>query len=158
MLSLIACVDRFGGIGRKGTIPWKDAWDLKFFKKTTLNSIVIMGRKTFESLGCKPLENRTNVVVTTSVKSPIYLNGATYIPSLSEILYSLKDENVFIIGGASVYKKAFDLVAPQQLIISFMDIDGECDTFFPAIPIQYKPSSIKEIRTGYFRIIYDRTF
>src|SRR3989338_6201902 len=94
-INAIVCTDSVFGISKDGKIPWKNSEDLKFFKKTTLESTVIMGRKTWESIGCKPLPRRINLVVSSSGK----------YKTLQEALDD-SDKPVFIIGGSRLYLEA----------------------------------------------------
>lgn len=159
MIKILAALDKFGGIGRDNKLPWKHSKDLKWFKETTLNNLVVMGRKTFESLDKKPLPNRSNFVVTQSITEPVYLNGVMFIPSLLDFLFQRKMNcndhlDTYIIGGASVYKQALDFKVVDEMILSYIDVDGECDTFFPAIPSWFKPKKIEEINMFYKRVTY----
>lgn len=163
MITVLAAVDKFGGIGRKNTIPWKHSLDMKWFKNTTKHSTVIMGRRTWDSLPLKPLPERTNIVITSQVTSPTFLNNVMFVPSLRDLLIdvcqpSAWNDKTYIIGGSTVYKQALDSLTPNELIISYINVDGQCDTFFPAIPIIYRPSKIEEFGNDYKRITYVRNF
>ena len=105
-IHLIWAQDESGGIGIKGKLPWHVRSDLKNFKKITLNSVIIMGRKTWDSLPLKPLPKRTNIVLSRTLKSE-----PNAFASYNECLNSLKSNNikkVFIIGGRSIYKLFFN--------------------------------------------------
>ena len=100
-IHLIWAQDKYGGIGKNGRLPWKLPEDLKKFKRLTLNSTIIMGRKTWESLTLKPLPKRRNIVLTSN---PIK-NVETY-PSIESCIKSLNRNNIkeiFIIGGSQIY-------------------------------------------------------
>lgn len=130
---IIAAVSENNVIGNKGKIPWHSKAELKHFKKTTMGYPIIMGRKTFESIG-KILPGRTNAVVT---RDPGKLKGFREIvtgKSIEAVLEKVKKENpekVFIIGGGEIYDRAFDIA--DELLITRMPITVEGDTFFPEI-------------------------
>ena len=118
-------------IGKDGKIPWHIPDDLKFFQKKTLNHPVIMGRKTFESIG-KPLPNRTNIVVSTTMDD---VENVIICSTLEAAVDYAKriDETIYIIGGAEIYKQALakDLVDECYLTMTKVDVP-DADTFFPA--------------------------
>jgi dihydrofolate reductase len=115
-------------IGRNGTLPWHLPEDLAFFKRTTSGHSIVMGRKTYESIG-KPLPKRRNIVLTRdrAWQAP----GVEVIHSPAE-LFALPDlgETVFLIGGAEVYAAFLDLT--DEMLVSHVFEDHEGDTRFPA--------------------------
>jgi len=117
-------------IGKGGEIPWHIPEDLKFFQKKTLNHPVIMGRKTFESLG-KPLKDRTNIVVSTTMDD---VEGVTICSTLEAAVDYAKrlDETVYIIGGGEIYKQALakDLVDECYITRTQVEVP-DADAFFP---------------------------
>ena len=125
-------------IGRDNQMPWKISADLQFFKRVTMGHPVIMGRKTWESIG-RPLPGRRNIVV--SRNKDLQLTGAEVVHSLDEALNSLGEfSRVFVIGGEQLFKQAFDKA--DQLYITEIDLDIEGgDTFFQ-VP---NPSNWKEV-------------
>ncbi|RUT35228.1 dihydrofolate reductase [Arsenicitalea aurantiaca] len=132
---MIAAVARNGVIGADNAMPWHLPTDFAFFKRQTLGKPLIMGRRTFESIG-KPLPGRTNIVVT---RQPGYHpDGVIVISGLAEALghaeaIALADgaEEIMIGGGATLYE-AFMPVA-QRLYITHVDLEPEGDTRFPEI-------------------------
>ena len=127
---LIAAVSKDRVIGKQGGIPWKLKEDLSFFREKTLNTSVIMGRATFESIG-RPLPNRLNIVMTRSAKN---IEGIVEAASVEEALEAAsKHEStseVFVIGGENIYK-AFLPIANRMIITEVeLEIEGG-DTFFP---------------------------
>jgi dihydrofolate reductase len=116
-------------IGLHNQIPWYLSADLKWFKRHTLGHHVIMGRNTFESLG-RPLPNRTNIVVTLN---PFYAaTGCVVVHSVEEGLefaYANEEQEVFIIGGGSIYRQS--LRYWQKLYLTEVDTEIAGDTFFP---------------------------
>lgn len=133
MISLIAAVARNRVIGNAGRLLWHLPEDMKYFRETTRGKPVIMGRKTWESLpeAFRPLPGRQNIVIS---RNPAYLApGATLAASLDEALQhaSLADE-VFIIGGAELYRLALPLA--DRLYLTEIDADFEGDAYFPEVP------------------------
>jgi dihydrofolate reductase len=98
----IFAVSADGVIGLDGKIPWRHPGDLRRFKRVTLGSVVVMGRKTFEERG-KPLPGRRNVVVT---RAPIEVPGVEVVPSVDDALALAGDADVWFIGGARIYEEA----------------------------------------------------
>jgi dihydrofolate reductase len=110
-VDLIYAVSEDGVIGKDGGLPWKLKRDLRYFRKITLGATVIMGRKTYESIG-KPLKGRKNVVISSSLSpstSTLEDNGLIIYSSLEEALTSLAQERIIIIGGKSVYELSLEL-------------------------------------------------
>ena len=123
-INIIVARSRNGVIGKDGKLPWYLPEDLKFFKEKTMGFPVIMGRKTWESIG-KPLKGRENVVLT---KNPSYqVNGAIKVSSLEEAL-TLFTGDIFVIGGATLYKQALPLT--NKVWITEIDKDFEGNAFF----------------------------
>ena len=127
MISLIVAVAENGVIGDKNALLWHISEDLRHFKAVTTGHPVVMGRKTWESLG-RPLPNRTNVVVT---RQKTAIQGCTVVHSLEEAIALFpKDEEVFVIGGAQIYAEALPLARRFYLTRVFRSYEG--DTRFPA--------------------------
>ena len=126
-ISMIVARSRNHVIGRDNQMPWKISADLQFFKRVTMGHPVIMGRKTWESIG-RPLPGRRNIVV--SRNANYSLTGAELVGSLDEALASLSEfDRVFVIGGEQLFKQAFDKA--DRLYITEIDLDIEGgDTFF----------------------------
>lgn len=128
-LSMIAAMAKNRVIGRDNALPWRLPEDLKHFKTTTLGKPVIMGRKTWESLG-RPLPGRRNIVV--SRNATYMLAGGELFPSLDAALAACSDDpECFVIGGAELYRQALPLA--QQIHLTEIDIEVEGDAHFPAI-------------------------
>jgi dihydrofolate reductase len=123
-LIIIAAISLNRVIGNNGRVPWDIPEDLHRFKRLTKGHTVVMGRKSFESLG-KPLRERRNVVLTSST-----LPGTKTYASIDSALAALKDQpKVFIIGGGQVFAQTIEQVDTMQLTIVEKNVDG--DTFFP---------------------------
>ena len=126
-LSLIAAVARNGAIGKDNALLWRLPEDLKFFKRTTLGCPVIMGRKTWDSIG-RPLPGRRNIVITRN--ATWQAEGAEVFHDLSSALAATADvPKVFVIGGGELYAQALPLA--DELVLTEVDADFEGDTFFP---------------------------
>lgn len=115
-------------IGKDNELPWHLPDDFAYFKRTTLGHPIIMGRKSFESLG-KPLPKRTNIVVTR--QSDYHPEGCVVVHSVEEAIKVAKtaDEEVFVIGGAEIAKQAFPFVEVMLLTEVHAEVEG--DTYFP---------------------------
>jgi dihydrofolate reductase len=126
-ISMIVARSRNHVIGRDNQMPWKISADLQFFKRVTMGHPVIMGRKTWESIG-RPLPGRRNIVV--SRNADYQATGGELVGSLDEALKSLSEfERVFVIGGEQLFKQAFDKA--DRLYITEIDLDiDDGDTFF----------------------------
>lgn len=124
---IVAIADN-NAIGRDNALLWHISEDLKFFKRTTSGCPVIMGRRTFESIG-RPLPKRLNIVVSRGYDAP---EGVVVVPSLEEAYKAAESPRCFIIGGGQIYAQA--LPDADRLIITHVHtvIEG-ADTFFPQI-------------------------
>lgn len=127
MISIIVAVAENGVIGDKNTLLWHIGEDLRHFKALTSGHPVIMGRKTFESLG-RPLPNRTNVVI--SRQPDLEIEGCRVVHSLAEALEGFApDEELFIIGGAQIYAESLPLA--DRFYLTRVHHPYEGDTIFP---------------------------
>ena len=151
MFSAIVAVGKNYEIGKKNQLLWHISEDLKNFKKITTGKTVIMGRKTFESIG-KPLPNRRNIILSRTLKE---VEGAEVFHSLDEVtsLFENSSEEVFIIGGADIYNEMFGRL--KKLYISFIkNEDNEADAFFPEINFSdWKVTEVKDYETWNFKIL-----
>jgi dihydrofolate reductase len=129
MVSIIVAIAQNGTIGDKNALLWHIKEDMRFFRTTTSGHPVIMGRKTFESLGSKPLPKRTNIVITRADRE---FEGALTAHSLKEaIRMAGEDEEIFIMGGAQIYREALSVA--DRMYITRVERDYEGDTSFPEI-------------------------
>ena len=133
MITIIAAIGKNNALGKDNQLLWKLPKDLKHFKSLTENHPIVMGRKTYESIG-KPLPNRTNIVV--SRKENWFAEDILIVSKLKEAIKFAKkiDEDVFIIGGGEIYKQTMELA--DKLEITLVDEDFEADTFFPKIDMK----------------------
>lgn len=128
-VSLIAAMAKNRVIGSKNQLPWHLPEDLKRFKALTLGHPILMGRKTFESIG-KPLPGRENVVL--SRQKDLQIEGVLVLGSLPQALDYFRKENrkeIFIIGGAEIYRQALPLA--DRIYLTEIDQSFEGDAFFP---------------------------
>jgi dihydrofolate reductase len=123
-IALITAIGLNHEIGFDNKLPWNSPSDLKNFKELTQNSIIIMGRKTFDSIG-KPLPNRDNYIFSNSVKS---IAGCKVITSFDDVDLNSNKE-VFIIGGVSIYETFLNLV--DRMFITEIDCIADGDAYFP---------------------------
>lgn len=132
--SLIVAIAKNGVIGKSnGEMSWHVKEEFKHFKSTTIGFPVLMGRKTFETLG-KPLKERLNIVISRNRSFKTDFSEVVIISSLNEAINYCKKNNqgkIFIIGGGEIYRQAIPLV--DEMIISFMKFEAEGDVFFPQI-------------------------
>ena len=145
ILSLIAAVARNGAIGRDNQLLCRISEDLKFFKRTTFGSPVIMGRKTWDSIG-RPLPGRRNIVITRNAHW--HADGAERTASLNEALALVQDApKAFIIGGGQIYREAIDRA--DELVLTEIDADFEADAFFPEFDrSRFTPAQTSDIHTS----------
>lgn len=131
IISLIVAVSQNNVIGKENRLPWHLPEDLKYFKNTTWAMPIVMGRKTWESLG-KPLPGRTNIVI--SRNNGFKADGARVVSSLSEaekIARELDAREIFIIGGAEIFNMALPIA--NRLYLTRIHHDFEGDVFFPPV-------------------------
>lgn len=183
MFSIIVAIGKNNEIGKSNKLLWHILEDLKKFKKITLGKTVIMGKNTFESIG-KPLPNRHNVVL--SKNSKLFSNNCNIkidsdhkkniekaqnsekckckekleiCDNFSKVIekYKNSEEEVFIIGGAQVYKKALELGIIEKLYISHIDFsDDKADTYFPEIDYNVWKKVEEEKYAGWRFCIYKK--
>ena len=121
------------GIGADNQLLWHLPKDLKYFKETTTDHPIIMGRKTYESIG-KPLPNRTNIVV--SKRKDWFEEGILIVGSVKEALKFAKkmNENIFVIGGGNIYEQTIDLA--DKLQVTLVKTQSKAEVFFPKINLK----------------------
>lgn len=127
-LTIVVAMDAQRGIGVDNQLPWRLPEDLAHFKRTTMGHPVIMGRKTFDSIG-RALPNRRNIVVTRN--RDWKHEGVDVAHSLQDALDLVRDVPACIIGGAQIFEEALPLTG--RLIVTHIDKTFACDTFFPEI-------------------------
>lgn len=133
-LTIVVATDAQRGIGINNSLPWRLPEDMAHFKRTTTGHPVVMGRKTFESIG-RPLPNRRNIVITRNAEWRH--EGVEAVTSLDAAIALVGDAEACIIGGAQIYREA--LPRTDRLVVTEIARTFECDAFFPTIdPKQWK--------------------
>lgn len=135
MFSIIVSIGKNNEIGKNNKLLWHISEDLKKFKEITLGKTVVMGRNTFKSIG-KILPNRNNIVLSKNLQNINNKKNLEICDDFSKIIKKYKNsvEEVFIIGGAQIYKKALELGIVEKLYISHINFsDNEADTYFHGI-------------------------
>lgn len=143
ILTLVVAIDAQRGIGINNKLPWHLPEDLAHFKRTTSGHPIIMGRKTFDSIG-RPLPNRRNIVVT---RNPEWRhNGVEAVTSFDDALKLARDAEIMVIGGAQIFAEALPLA--DRLVVTEIGRTFDCDTFFPEInPQQWKEVAREQHRS-----------
>ncbi len=138
-ISIVVAIAANNAIGKDNQLLWRLPNDLKHFKQITSGHTVIMGRKTYDSVG-KPLPNRRNIVIT---RQNITIEGCELVNSLDAALALCADElEVFVVGGAEIYRQAMQLTNRIYLTIVHQSFDG--DTYFPEIKADEWTATEKE--------------
>lgn len=157
-LTIIVATDQQGGIGIDNTLPWKLPEDMAHFKRLTTGHPIIMGRKTFDSIG-RPLPNRRNIVVT---RNPQWRHdGVEAADSVEAAIALLAGAEGYVIGGAEIYKQAMGLT--DRLIVTEVGQTFACDAFFPPIDPTVWEETAREPHTSdsaglrYAFVTYRRT-
>ena len=128
MVSIVVAIAQNNAIGKDNKLLWHLPKDLKHFKDITSGHTIIMGRKTYESVG-KPLPNRRNIIIT---RKNISIDGCEVVNSIDQALkLSASEDEIFIVGGAEIYNQALSLTDRIYLTIVHHEFDG--DTYFPDI-------------------------
>ncbi|MDT8453500.1 MAG: type 3 dihydrofolate reductase [Gammaproteobacteria bacterium] len=127
IVSIIAAMDKNRLIGRDNDLPWRLPSDLAHFKRVTMNKPILMGRKTYDSIG-RPLPGRKNIVLTRDEN--LKIEGVTVVNSLDEVMSAVRDaDELMVIGGSEVYERV--LPRTQRMYLSFIDGEFEGDAWFP---------------------------
>ena len=155
-VSIVAAVARNGVIGAGGGLPWHLPDELRLFKETTMGHVLVMGRRTYESVG-RPLPGRTTVVVT---RSPDWSPGADevlVVHGVDEALGRARaiDDEVFVVGGGELYEAA--LPHADRLLLTFVDQEPEGDTTFPDVDWDAWTEREREAGDGWVRVTYERS-
>ncbi len=159
MVSIIVACDSNFVIGVNGTLPWRVPDDLKMFRERTMGCPIIMGRNTWNSIPKKPLDGRANIVISHSLwaRATDPDTGPFYFSSLSSALTAVKcgeelatyrDKEVFIIGGAKIYKTALELGVVDRIFMSKIDQNYKGDVYFPALGAEWQVTQT-EYKSGF---------
>jgi dihydrofolate reductase len=154
-VTLVAAVARNGVIGADGGIPWHLPGEQRLFKELTLGHVLVMGRRTYESIG-RPLPQRTTVVVT---RQPGWEAGDPAVHVASSVLEALAighslDDDVFVVGGTQVYADA--LPHADRLALTFVDAEPEGDTVFPDLDWSQWRETERRPGDGWAQVTYER--
>lgn len=151
---MIVATDRNGAIGKDNTLPWHSSRELNYFKEFTTGKVVIMGRKTHESIG-RALPNRINIVVSSTMENNI--PGVRVARDVEEALrlgdelaQGLASKEVVIMGGGELYKQTIESV--DELLLTRLPLDIEGDTYFPDIPDNL---DLEQLSSAPLEITYD---
>ena len=161
---LIAAIDKDGGIGKDGYMPWHYPADLKLFMNLTMGNTIVMGRKTFDGMFDRdklPLKGRQNIIVT-SAAAEYKAKFADKYPT-SELTFTTdlycgdvelaKDTKVFYCGGANLYQQVLDLIDLDLIYLSRLEESYDCDTFFPrssdSIDTEFEPYLPKHLEQSF---------
>lgn len=143
-ITLVAAMGHNGGIGFRGAMPWRLPAELRHFKRTTLGKPVVMGRKTWESVG-RPLPGRQNLVVTRN--GAYRAEGVDLVSSLAEAIEAAEGTEVMVIGGGELYRQALPLAS--RMVLTTVDLAPECDTWFPPWDqADWNPVSAERVPAG----------
>lgn len=146
MINGIVAIERNQGIGFEGQMPWpRLAGDMRWFKEKTTDQIVIMGRKTWESIGSKNLPNRINIVISRNFieEADRCFSDTDRALDFCKMFYPYKE--IFIIGGSAIYEHYLDII--DRFYITEIDADYHCDKFFDLKYVQENFTKVKEHAT-----------
>lgn len=156
IVSLIVAMDENYGIGYQGKLPWKLSTDLKRFRSLTTHHHIVMGRKTFDSIG-RPLPNRTNIILTRQTEYRV--EGCVITHSLSSALNFAADRGeveCFIIGGSKIYQESIELA--DRIYLTKIHSVTVSDVFFPNLNLSTWEAVYREDFSAGFNDQYDSTF
>lgn len=154
MISIIAAMDRNRLIGNKNQLPWHLPADFAHFKSTTMGKPIIMGRKTFESIG-KPLPGRTNIVLSRNPETQF--DGVVCVTSFEEAVSAAQNAaEIMVIGGSAIY----EMLLPQanRMYLTYVEAEFEGDAWFPVFDTKQWHESESETRLADEKNIYDCRF
>lgn len=155
MITIVAAVARNGCIGKDGGLPWRIPEDMQRYRNITMGKVVVMGRKTWESIPerFRPLPGRTNVVLTRQEAYPLPAGVERYA-SLAAALAAHAGAEIVINGGAAVYAAALGCADALELTRVHRDVEG--DTFFPALDPAVWKETAREDHDGFSFVTYRR--
>jgi dihydrofolate reductase len=160
-VTIVAAIAANGVIGREGRLPWRLPADLRHFRRLTLGHVVVMGRRTYESIG-HPLPGRTVVVVSRSLTNlprpaddsqPAAVYTADSVEAAVALALEI-DEQVFVVGGAQVYAAALDIA--DQMVLTLLDARPTGDTWFPEVDWTRWREAERQLSDGLAFVTYER--
>jgi dihydrofolate reductase len=156
MITVIAAIAKNNALGKDNDLIWYLPADLKRFKKVTTGHYILMGRNTFESIG-KPLPNRTTIIITRNKN--YYKEGCLIAGSIEEAIELAKEEaQLFIIGGAQIYKEIMAKDLADQLDITLVHSEFDADVYFPEIDAKVWKEAVREDFKADEKNDYDYSF
>lgn len=148
----VVAMDADRAIGLNNGIPWRLKEDLQLFKRITMGHPILMGRKTWESLG-RPLPGRQNIVLTRN--ADYVAEGAVVITDIAQLeTLELQDKEVMVIGGAQLYARMLPLM--QRLHVSEVAGSHEADTWFPEFAQHFSTRTPQQEYTGFAHVLYEK--
>lgn len=159
-ITIVAAIAANGVIGREGGLPWRLPADLKHFKRLTLGHVVVMGRRTYESIG-HPLPGRTTVVVSRRTTTPepandssgdVIITAGSFEAAVARALEI--DDEVFVVGGAQVYAAALEVA--ERMVLTLVDARPDGDTWFPDVDWGLWRESQRQLSDGLAFVTYER--
>lgn len=161
ILSAIAAMSRNRVIGVQNKLPWNLPEDMKFFREKTKGHIMIMGRKTFESFGGKPLPNRLHIVISRSADPDSNRENVIWVKSFTEAVETARQQQphfpaeVFVIGGGEIYRES--LPSLDRIYLTVIDQDYDGDTKFPEFSAAQFTLRDESPRSGFSFRTYERS-
>ena len=159
-ITIVAAIAANGVIGREGGLPWRLPADLKHFKRLTLGHVVVMGRRTYESIG-HPLPGRTTVVVSRRTTTPEPANDSSGDVIITAGSFEAAvarareiDDEVFVVGGAQVYAAALEVA--ERMVLTLVDARPDGDTWFPDVDWGLWRESQRQLSDGLAFVTYER--
>ena len=152
-MNIIAAMTKDRVIGKDNSLPWHIPEEMKHFRKLTLGNTVIMGSKTFASMSSKPLPNRNNIVLSSSLRPT---EGIDVCRTIQEAVEKAKSygKEIFVIGGSSIYRQTIPLA--DKMYLSYIKKYYEGDTFFPAFDESEWEIETKEEHEAFDVVVYVR--
>ncbi len=148
MITMVVACSSNKVIGKDNTLVWKVPGDLKRFKEMTTGKVIVMGRKTYESIG-KPLPNRKNVIITRNIEYKV--DGCEVYSSIEEVI-KLYGDDMFVIGGGEIYNQFLNIANAIELTLIHKDFEG--DAYFPEIPDSFMEVKREDLECDDFKYSY----
>lgn len=160
MMYLIAAMSRNNVIGKDNKLLWDIKEDMQRFKDLTTENVVVMGRKTFTSIG-KALPNRDNVVLTTSIQMAALQRGCFTSPSIEHFLeqksyFEKQGKDIYVIGGEQIYRQFIDMDIVDGIYLTIIDKEYDGDAYFPNIPDELYRLESAEAHQGFTFLYYGK--
>ena len=155
MISIIAAMGRNRELGLDNKLLWHLPIDMKFFRQTTMGKPILVGRKTYESFGGKPLPGRKNIVITKDMS--YQSEGAVIVHSIDEAITQAGDsDEIMIIGGASFYEQT--LAKADRLYLTYVEANFKADTWFPEFDMKDWQETSRQLNQADDKNSFDCSF